>query len=77
MTEHEQTLPFRLQLTPGGVEIKTLIQSFSPETLKAMCRGNLIPEDLYRKECERRVERNRVVAVELNERLARQQEKSA
>lgn len=73
MFENESKLPFRLTLTPEGTEIKTLVQSFSHETLKAMYRGKLIPEDLYRKECERRVERNRVVAVELNEHLARKQ----
>lgn len=75
MIEHESKLPFRLTLTPDGTEIKTLVQSFSAETLKAMYRGKLIPEELYKKECERRVERNRVVAVELNEHLARKQAK--
>jgi hypothetical protein len=74
MSEQTCVLPYRIALSQNGVDLRQVLSSFSPDTLKIMYRSGLISKKVYAAELKQRIERNRVVAEELNERLRRERE---
>lgn len=65
---------FRIAISPpGSLHLKSILGSFSKETLKSLLDGNVICDATYRAELDRRLAANNIAAEAINHRLARAQ----